>query len=115
MGVCRLGVGVGVGVVRPSTPTPTDPLRQLTAADRVESPAPAGALVAGDLVAGDLVVGVAGALLAGDLVSVPRRVATISRCSPGRPQSNLGTPRASGRWFAPCRNDLDRQKTRSYM
>ena len=85
MGVGRLGVGVGVG--RPSTPTPTDPLRQLTAAERVESPAPAGALVAGDLVAGDLVVGVAGALLAGDLVSVPRRVATIFRCSRDRPQT----------------------------
>jgi hypothetical protein len=63
---------------RPSTPTPTDPLRQLTAADRVERPAPAGALVTGVWVVGDFLVGVPGALVAGLLVSVPRRVATIS-------------------------------------
>ena len=80
-----MGLGLGSAQVRvrgqkgrPSTPTPTDPLRQLTAADRVERPAPAGALGAGTLVAGDFVVGVASALVAGDRVSVPLRVATIS-------------------------------------
>ena len=61
---------------RPSTPTPTEPLRQLTAAERVEMPPEAAFLVEAEV----------GGVFAGLLVSTPRRVVTMElRLSQGGP------------------------------